>query len=311
MWSINENLILRNGIVIAAVNNGELSYSKRVRIPIHILREANVNDSIIEQIREDDRRHERGRRHPSHRRHRSIAIDSGELLNYTYGIEIECFHKTNANIKRDVVEKLRAVDVSINIESYNHRDSATSWKIVTDSSIRGQYSFEIVSPILKGAEGMEQVKKVCTVLNELGCVVNKSCGLHVHHQASDLSDSQIRNVFKMYRNNELLIDELMPYSRKANNNSYCHTLRNISTSEWKTSRYYKLNYCSYARHNTIEFRHHSGTINFEKISNWIRLTQRMLRNATDTTYDSLESMLNALNIANVNWYLERAEEFAA
>ncbi len=44
----------------------------------------------------------------------------------------------------------------------------------------------------------------------------------------------------------------------------------ISLANAQDSRYYKVNLRSYQRHGTIEFRQHSGTVNFVKICNWVR-----------------------------------------
>jgi hypothetical protein len=39
------------------------------------------------------------------------------------------------------------------------------------------------------------------------------------------------------------------------------------------NRYLNFNVAAYAQHGTIEFRQHSGTLNPEKISNWVRFTE--------------------------------------
>lgn len=41
-------------------------------------------------------------------------------------------------------------------------------------------------------------------------------------------------------------------------------------------RYHKVNLSSFWRHHTVEFRHHSGTTDFAKISNWVRLLSRLI-----------------------------------
>ena len=45
---------------------------------------------------------------------------------------------------------------------------------------RGRKAVEIVSPVLKGADGVRQVLAVVRELNARGATVNKTCGLHVH-----------------------------------------------------------------------------------------------------------------------------------
>lgn len=58
------------------------------------------------------------------------------------------------------------------------------WNAQTDASIRvttpGYVGVEIVSPVLKGAEGIRQVKLVCDWLKARNAKVNQSTGFHVH-----------------------------------------------------------------------------------------------------------------------------------
>ena len=58
MWTINNNQILKDGLLIATVVNRELIYERCLRIPINILTQANVHPIIIKRIREDDSKHE-------------------------------------------------------------------------------------------------------------------------------------------------------------------------------------------------------------------------------------------------------------
>ncbi|MDO5509556.1 MAG: amidoligase family protein, partial [Weeksellaceae bacterium] len=73
------------------------------------------------------------------------------------------------------------------------------------------------------------------------------------------------------------------------NNRYCQSnnLADIQTMIDQAStiqqlirafgtRYLKLNLSSYQRHGTVEFRHHSGTVNYTKIKNWILICARLV-----------------------------------
>ena len=100
-----------------------------------------------------------------------------------------------------------------------------------------------------------------------------------------------RNLFHNYATLEPLIDGWMAKSRRANNNTYCKsmrvanwaskiasatTLEGMERAVTGTNRYYKLNVQAYWRHHTAEFRQHGGTIEFEKIANWILFTSRLI-----------------------------------
>jgi hypothetical protein len=120
------------------------------------------------------------------------------------------------------------------------------------------------------------------VLKRLKAKINKSCGLHVHFDAKQMSLTGMKNLWNNYQTLEGSIDAFLPISRRESNNRFCQPLRSvISTAKVNAAtskrdlatkmptRYGKLNLQSYLRHETVEFRHHSGTIEFEKINNWI------------------------------------------
>ena len=46
---------------------------------------------------------------------------------------------------------------------------------------------------------------------------------------------------------------------------------------WTSDTYYKVNAESYSIHNTVEFRQHSGTIEIEKMENWIRFLDSLVK----------------------------------
>jgi biotin operon repressor len=193
-----------------------------------------------------------------------------------FGIEIECF---GISIDAALIA-LQNVGIDIAYEGYNHHTRPT-WKIVTDSSVCD--GFEVVSPILSGNEGLQAVVKVAKTLRSAGARVDRRCGFHVHVNARDLSGADILNIIRRYARHEALIDTLMPRSRRGMSNSYCRamgdvvrTVENVSESattrhvcERVQERYYKLNVHSFIRHGTVEFRQHSGTVDYHKMVNWI------------------------------------------
>lgn len=200
-----------------------------------------------------------------------------------FGVEIEAF-----NVSR-VVLRQALLDAGINVESesYNH-DTRNHWKIVNDGSVSGQNAFELVSPPLQGLDGLAELERVCAVLEQLDVKVNKSCGMHIHFEATNFSLSTWRNIYANYATLEGEIDSIMPNSRRGNNNNYCksivsykeqirnaRSIRIISTIVG-SSRYYKVNCQSFWRHRTIEFRQHSGTIEYRKISNWILILAQLI-----------------------------------
>ena len=226
----------------------------------------------------------------------------------TFGIEIELVHG-NKYAMRDALQR---AGIDCEVEGYNHT-TRPHWKIVTDSSIRGG-GYEVVSPILKGEEGLDEVRRVCEVLNEQGATVNRSCGLHVHHGAEDLKARHLQNLLNLYRRSEGVIDSMMPVSRRENNNTYCRSLQHLNEGEHPGGRYYKLNLESLHVHGTVEFRQHSGTTEAEKIINWVNITQMMVERSKRKVGNSANlhkyDFMQAIGlIHNTTEYEDRIREY--
>ncbi|MDF1565298.1 MAG: amidoligase family protein [Deltaproteobacteria bacterium] len=201
----------------------------------------------------------------------------------SFGIEIETFHPTMS--RAQVAEKIRETGVNCREEGYNHA-TRTWWKIVTDCSVHGTGTeMEVVSPVLSGDAGIEQLQKVLECLTAIGCRVNRTTGLHVHADARDLTLENWKKLVADYRHYEPVTDSFMPTSRRAQNNRFCKSLRSATTYRaimaattmnelcycLNNDRYHKLNLQSYTVHGTVEFRQHSGTVEAAKVLPWLRL----------------------------------------
>jgi len=208
-------------------------------------------------------------------------------LDYTFsrnfGVEIEAYNCS----KQKLAQELTAVGINVRVEGYNHTDSTEHWKLVTDGSLTGNESFELVSPILHGEEGLKDLEKVCWVLELCNVKVNESCGLHIHMDAADFTITTWKNLALGYKRLEKVIDAFMPTSRR--NNRFCegfediteHNIKNAVTicdlrRAFGNDRYHKVNLEAYARHRTVEFRQHGGTTNFVKMSSWIHFLAKLI-----------------------------------
>ena len=136
-------------------------------------------------------------------------------FNRNFGIEIEAYNCTRERLARE----LTAAGIRVEVESYNHTDHTDHWKLVTDSSLSGNNTFELVSPILHGEQGLEELEKVCWVLDLCNAKVNDSCGLHVHMDAAEFDLQTWKNLVITYKRLENVIDHFMPRSRR--NNTFC------------------------------------------------------------------------------------------
>jgi len=225
----------------------------------------------------------------------------------TFGIEIECFAKIDKWQMADRIESnLR--DAGFNQElvtagSYTHmtdNNNFHNWKVEDDASLihtgnlrsTHPYKMEIKSPVLKGSEGVKKLRTICDTLDGIA-TVNRYCGLHVHHGMQNLREGEsLHNLINGWLRHEDHFMKCLPVSRQSN--SYTRKWRSsysnipfISNSEsvknWYNEhindRRVTLNFESYWIRNTVEIRMHSGTVEFDKMVNWLTVTQLYVEKA--------------------------------
>lgn len=182
----------------------------------------------------------------------------------TYGIEIECFIP-NGNFSSNEVG---AYHSGSQINGF-----PAGWTAQEDGSIRGMgpvgyVAVEIVSPVLKGEDGLTQIVAVVDWLNSVNGFVNNNCGLHVHVGASHLTPEQVQvlvNEFKCYERVLFALNGSKAQNRFSN--WYCKPShmwhQNISAHD---KRYASLNLTNLQNSKkTVEFRLGAGTLDVEAI----------------------------------------------
>lgn len=248
---------------------------------------------------------------PCVRNHRRNVTTTGPVhTERTFGCEIEFIGNAQA-----VAREMRNAGLSCTVESYNHRVSHTSWKIVPDASVaRGA---ELVSPVMSGANGFEQLNKASRALRAAGATVSSATGLHVHHDVRNLTVSAFKQLVINWASVQTAVDKMVSASRR--NNSYCAPFTSsevnmITATLDRTSgrtvpqrgfylgvtRYKNLNLQSYTKYGTVEIRQHQGTTDSKKISAWVKFGQAMINAAVaGTTLDMTSnpgSLLDALEL---------------
>ena len=237
-----------------------------------------------------------------------------------FGVEIEFLSTITVE---QAVMSLRAAGIQAEYMSYTH-NTTPHWKIVYD----GSCGYELVSPVLEGEAGIEQVRIAAAALEAAGAEVNKKCGLHVHFDASSMSIRSVKNLLKIWTKFEDVLDTFQPPSRRGNTHSLlmsnlsssyddaerhhaacqamfrkidaCRTMEQMK--DLYISRYRKLNVHSYFRHQTLEVRHHSGTTDPEKIANWVRLMARMFDAAEAATTVQNRPLNTELGMSRTKWF---------
>lgn len=206
--------------------------------------------------------------------------------NRTFGVEFEAYNVDRYTLVRELQER------GIDAQAANYSGQNFSvWQIKTDCSIRGRNGFEIVSPVLRGEAGLREVEIVLEVANALGGKVNSSCGFHIHWGVGDWGIKQFRNFCKRWSKFEGGLDTVQPQSRRGDSNRFCQNFRtafeNIDNCRTidaliynvQQTRYKKINFQKFWNTGTVEVRHHSGTLDWEKTLHWIKLTASMVADA--------------------------------
>jgi hypothetical protein len=229
-----------------------------------------------------------------------------------FGVEAEFYGITPTA----AIIALEAVGITATFEGYTHA-VMSNWKIVTDASVtdagtgRGT-GLELVSPILKGEEGLQELAKALDALRNAGAKVNTTCGLHVHIDTLGMNGIQRKNFFNSYVRNQDVMDRLVSVSRRDNRrytaryttaqaNSYAEA---IALGNDGGSRFYTVNICSFQKYGTLEFRQHQGTLSGKKAVAWVKMLLAMAETAQAstlvsegmTTYGTVAELLSAHNV---------------
>jgi putative amidoligase enzyme len=217
----------------------------------------------------------------------------------TFGVEIELYNVSRSRL----VAEMNNAGFLCSDAGYTHA-TTSYWKVVTDSSVKGIGAVsgrevegcELVSPVLKGEEGLKTLAAVFALLNRLHARVNTTCGFHVHVGADGMDLTSFRKLAQVYVKYEAAIDQMVRSAdRRAFGNTYCKSLRawdnplgviaqiekcdtieqiigvvNPDNGHGTHDRYRKLNLTAFWRHNTVEFRQKEGTMNALEAINWVR-----------------------------------------
>lgn len=236
---------------------------------------------------------------------RSTVVASTKAQSYTFGIEIETLLPARilSNGYGDNGLRIGGYHRGIEIPVGHLGFPCRGWKLERDSSIstslRTHRAVEIVSPILKGIDGLEQVKRVAQWLNDVGARTNATCGTHIHVGAQSVVGGNkaakakwIANLINLTAQYEHALQGVAG-SRRRTEGRWC---RSIHDTPWMRSvaeqvhnttrarksaivdnasfnRYRTLNLANLQSHNkpTVEFRVFSGTTEGLKMTAWIQL----------------------------------------
>lgn len=185
----------------------------------------------------------------------------------------------------------------------------TQWKVETDSTVTvGEYGGEVVSPVLHGEEGLDQIAAVMEAIKQTGGKVDQRCGLHVHLGVDDLTGQQRATVVEKWYEAHDHIDRLVNPRRVGH--TYClketrlmmekqvEQLRRTGTTNL-TSKMRTLNLAPLSRIGTMEVRYHEGCLRPREMRAWVtfltgffELARRGVEIPTDTLDNLLQKMVD-------------------
>ena len=216
-----------------------------------------------------------------------------------FGCEIELTGINRATAAKTLADLFgtRAEHSGGGYDAYRVKDlDGKEWKIVRDNSIHPEcrrrsvligetYKVELNSPKLEYGE-MEKLQEVVRSLRRAGGIVNDSCGMHVHVDASKHTPQSLKNVLSiMYSKEDILFAALKV--NPARIDSYCQAVdepileeirklpsgasmdqlkdrwyrgRDGSDYHYHQSRYHALNLHSVFYHGTVEWRLFNSTL---------------------------------------------------
>lgn len=195
--------------------------------------------------------------------------------NYKYGVELECIYDRSIRDSDILISKLRNINASVgNDSSIQHTSAQDGLEIRTNP-----LNFNNTAIVLKQIEDISREYKL---------TVNSSCGLHVHTSNPSFMEAKtLRKILGLWVAIEDVFFATQPESRL--NSHYCkrrlasyavagfpvlpNEKQRLIEEMGHSDRYYALNFASLQRHGTIECRLHAGTLNTEKITNWITLLE--------------------------------------
>lgn len=221
------------------------------------------------------------------------------IPNRPFGVELEFNSAPHPQVLAWMIEQLGFKAADGDDPMRNYRDF-TYWYVGDDSSISGPgVHIEVSSPILRGAKGLAEVRKVCRALQDLGCKTNASCGLHVHVARKNLTPKVGYTMIKRYGTHEEEIDSWITKGRRGSRCSSCTShkrdvkdLADIYNDHEERRHLFASHediidsvnggkICVSEDYPTWEFRHHHGTLDPTEVSNWIRFCLNFVEVSAD------------------------------
>jgi hypothetical protein len=258
-----------------------------------------------------------------------------------FGIEIEVGNEVPISTIKETISCNSVVPVKTSY--YRASLNNTFWEVKHDGSCGknvdkfgiNEGGFEVTT--FKGSTTKELLH-ICNMarkIKQIGCCVNKNCGLHVHVDISDFDLEKVGKLIAYWLCIEKTMFQAVPSVRK--NNKFCNSLSTLrpkydctDITAMRVWNHYKpystklhdnfdrrcaLNLVNYYRslhiknfkRPTVEFRFPEGTLVSRTIKNWTRIFINFVNNVANKEFDlkelknfNLEQTLNILGLGGNN-----------
>lgn len=212
------------------------------------------------------------------------------------GIEIECILPHNADLSLLLpFKKWVNLGSDGSITDYNRNEDGRELRICLER----RRLRRVIPPLMKA-------------LRSMGARVNKSCGLHVHLDQRSPAINPAVTYANLVRSLNLLTTVIAPSRR---NNQYCGRNRDSRFDQARNGgRYKMINATAFHKYQTIEVRMFGGTLEEDKIINWIETLWAIAEGKSlqrcPKNFDTARQYWK-LSDANILWLKERQAKFAA
>jgi hypothetical protein len=219
------------------------------------------------------------------------AIGEGQMLDTNnVGFEFEGGH---ASLRMTgLARAFNSKGILMNAENYNHQ-TRPKWKLVPDGSLGGvPNAFELVSPILTGQAGLQNLRDCLRVAEEVGCEIYSQGGVHIHFDYSSWDLQTKKNILINQYMMSPWLQATQPKHRRASTWAKLFKSLDGSYESWKTrvldaqderqltrvvrgDRYYEINITN-TRQPTWEWRFPQGNIEIDTNLNMVRLLDKII-----------------------------------
>lgn len=228
-----------------------------------------------------------------------LHIPSNKDIGHWVGVEIECYYPSEKECREscDHDNDECYADFCPNEDQAHSivrkalvKAGVTRASVKSDGSLDDEAGVGVeVTLLLNTKDGFGQLEKVCNILNDLNCFVNNKCGLHVHLDARNMSDSYAKLVSKRLGRALPVLKWIVHPSRQ--NNHYCKMMVGPFNKN-RNDRRYAINPQAYFKHGTLEVRLHGGSTNAGKIKNWIELLRFIAATPIPKTLATFQDLID-------------------